>query len=253
MDRQRLMAIGLAVSMFVAGLLVGTLGEELFEDDEEEGNGPGGIEFNDPYEPIIDPADFVEGVDSTYFPLTPGTKWVYEAETEDGKEHIEVVVLNETRVVLGVTCTVVRDTVKVGGELVEDTYDWFAQDSKGNVWYFGEDSTDYEDGKAVSTKGSWEAGMGGAKPGIIMLADAYVGLTYRQEYLKGEAEDMGSIVSVGETVTVNGHTYTHVIKTKDFTPLEPDNVAYKYYAPDVGVVMEEEDEEQVELVEFTPA
>lgn len=248
-----MIAIGLAVSMFVAGLLVGTLGEELFEDEEEEGNGTRSALFDEPYEPSIDPSDFSEVIDNPYLPLTVGNVWTYEGQTEDGLERIEFRVLNETRVVMGVTCAVVRDTVTVDGELVEDTYDWFAQDSRGNVWYFGEDSTEYEDGKATSTEGSWESGVDGAQPGIMMLADPYDSLTYRQEYFQDEAEDMGMVISLDETVTVQGETYSNVIKIKDFTPLDPEAFGYKYYAPGVGVVLEEEHGERVELIEFTQA
>ena len=256
MDRQRLLAVGLAVSMFVAGLLVGTLGEELFEDDEEEGNGSKSTMnalFDEPYEPSIDPSDFSELIDNPYLPLTVGNLWTYDGQTEDGLEHIEFKVLNETKIVMGVTCAVVRDTVTVDGELVEDTYDWFAQDSRGNVWYFGEYSTEYEDGKAVSTEGSWEAGVDGAHAGIMMLANPYDSLTYRQEYFEDEAEDMGMVISTDETVTVRGETYRDVIKIKDFTPLDPKAFGYKYYAPGVGVVLEEEHGERVELIEFTQA
>ncbi len=251
MERQRLMAIGLAASMFVAGLLVGVLGEELFEDEEENGNGAKGALFDEPYDPTIDPSDFSEVIDNPYLPLAVGNLWIYEGQTEDGLERIEFRVLNETRVVMGVTCTVVRDTVTVGGELVEDTYDWFAQDSKGNVWYFGEDSTEYEDGKAASTEGSWESGVDGAQPGIMMLADPYDSLTYRQEYFQDEAEDMGMVISTDVTVTVKGETYNDVVKIKDFTPLDLKAFGYKYYAPGVGVILEEEHGERVELIEFT--
>ncbi len=249
MEKERLNALGLAVAMFVAGILVGTyLVAGLL------GVGNGGdktVTYDDPYEPDIDPADYVSGVDNQYFPLTPGTVWRYEGRTGDGLETIEVRVLNETRVVMGVTCVVVRDTVRVDGEKVEDTYDWYAQDVSGNVWYFGEDSKEYENGKAVSSAGSWESGVDGAYPGIIMLGDPYVGLMYRQEYLEDEAEDMGSVLSLDVTVTVKGETYDHVLKTRDFTPLEPEVKEFKFYAPGIGVVLELEGSERVELVEHT--
>ena len=103
------------------------------------------------YNPVINPADFVEQIDNQYLPMTPGTTFVYDGESEDGKEKIEVNVTHETKEILGVTCIVVRDRVWVDDELVEDTFDWFAQDKDGNVWYFGEDSKEYEGGKVVST------------------------------------------------------------------------------------------------------
>lgn len=160
---------------------------------------------------------------------------------------------HETKEILGVTYIVVRDTVVVDGEIVEDAYDWFAQDKDGNVWYMGEDSKEYEDGQVVSTEGSWEANVDGAKPSIIMEADPQVGDSYRQEYYKGEAEDMGEVVSLNESVTVPYGTYDNCLQTKEWTPLEPDVLEYKYYAPDVGPVLEVsvDSGERVELVDIS--
>ena len=145
------------------------------------------------YAPAIDPANFANSttIDNRYFPLTPGTTFIYEGQTEDGLERIESFVTHDTKEILGVTCVVVRVRATIAGELVEDTFDWYAQDNDGNVWYFGEDTKSFEDGMLESTAGSWEAGVGGAFPGIIILGDPLVGLSYRQEFFKGEAEDMG--------------------------------------------------------------
>ena len=121
--------------------------------------------------------------------------------------------------------------------MIEDTYDWYAQDQDGNVWYLGEDVKDYEDGQVVSTAGSWEAGVDGAQPGIIMQAQPRVGLTYQQEYYEGEAEDAAEILSVDERVTIPYGTFDQVLKTRDFTPLEPDVEEEKYYAQGVGSVL----------------
>jgi len=222
--------------------------DEIFDDDD---NGNGGSDVV--YDPIIDPDDFVDEIDNPYLPLKVGNKWVYEAETEDGTERIEVVVTNQTRVIMNVTCIVVRDTVSVEGDLVEDTYDWFAQDKDGNVWYFGEDSKEYDDGE-VDTEGSWESGVDGAKPGVLMMAKPLAGFSYRQEYYKGEAEDMAEVVHLNETLTVNSVTYNNVLVTREWNPLEPDSEEYKYYAPGVGVIKEVEkggESERVELIEFT--
>ena len=120
------------------------------------------------------------------------------------------------------------------GNLTEKTFDYYAQDKKGNVWYFGEDTKEYENGKVVSTKGSWEAGVDGAKPGFIMQADPKVGETYRQEYYEGEAEDMAKVLSLSESVTVPYGSFDQVLVTKEWTPLEPGLVEHKYYAPGVG-------------------
>lgn len=193
-----------------------------------------------PYTVTIDPANFVAVIDNPYMPLIPGTTRIYEGETEDGTEHVEVTVLDETRVVMGVTVTVVRDTVTLDGVLLEDTHDWFAQDQEGNVWYFGEEVDNYEDGVLTDHHGAWEAGVDGALPGIVMVANPadHTGEAYRQEYYAGEAEDMGEVMSVNETITVPFGTFTDVVQTKDWTPLEPDVLEHKFYAAGVGVIKE---------------
>lgn len=206
------------------------------------------------YDPKINPKDFVETVDNEYFTLTPGKRFVYEGESEEGTERIEVTVTSKTKKVMGVITTVVRDTVWLEGELAEDTYDWFAQDKEGNVWYLGEDSKEYKKGKVVSNEGSWEAGVDGAKPGIVMPANPKVGDSYRQEYYKGEAEDMGDIVAFGEKVTVPYGTYENCLKTRDWSKIETDQNEYKYYSSDVGFVIlekEVEGKEKVELIDIT--
>jgi len=206
------------------------------------------------YAPAIDPADFTDVVDNPYLPLTPGARWVYEGEVDGEAERIEVVVLPERRVVMGISAVVVRDTVTQGGALVEDTRDWFAQDEAGNVWYLGEESQDYEDGKVVSTDGSWEAGVDGALPGIVMPARPVVGHAYRQEFYEGEAEDLGEIVQLDGVERVPFGPFTDLLVTKDWNPLDPDTVEHKYYAEGVGLVLEtvvRGGEGRVELVEFT--
>lgn len=190
------------------------------------------------YNPIINPDDFVEVIDNPYFPLTPGTIFVYEGESEDETIRNEIFVTNETRTVMGVNTIVVRDREFEDGELTEETFDWYAQDRDGNVWYFGEDSKEYEDGEVVSTAGSWEAGVDGAQPGIIMKGSPQVGDTYRQEYLAGEAEDMAEVVSLNESVSVAYGSFEDCLKTKEWTPLEPGIEENKYYAPGTGLVLE---------------
>lgn len=206
------------------------------------------------YKPAFDPSKFVASVDNPFFPLKPGTRWVYESS--DGSERIEVVVLAETRQVAGVTATVVRDTVTEDGEVVEDTLDWFAQDSEGNVWYLGEDSKEYEEGKPVSSAGSWEAGVDGALPGIVMRASPQPGDAYRQEYYKGEAEDMAEVVSTGGKESVKAGNFEGVLVTKEWNPLEPKVVEEKSYAPGVGLILEVQvagGKGRAELVLFEPA
>ena len=190
------------------------------------------------YAPAIDPANFVTTIDNPYMPLIPGTTFIYEGETEKGNEHNEVYVSSETKVVLGVTCIVVKDTVMVDGVLEEATLDWYAQDRQGNVWYFGEDSKEYENGAVVSTQGSWEAGVDGAQPGIVMKANPTVGDTYRQEYYKGEAEDWATVLSLSESASVPTGSYSDVLMTKEWSALDtPPVYEHKYYAQGVGFVM----------------
>ncbi len=209
----------------------------------------------DEYAPRIDPADFTSEIDNPLFPLIPGTRWVYEGPDDAGDiEHKEVVVTSETREVMGVTCVVVHDQMSMDGEVFEDTYDWYAQDKDGNVWYFGEDTSELEGGKVVTTEGSWEAGQDGALPGIIMKAAPQVGDQYRQEYYEGQAEDMAEVLSVDERTTVPHGSYEGVVETKDWTPLEPGIVEHKYYAPGVGTIYEEKVEGgagHLELLEMT--
>jgi hypothetical protein len=206
------------------------------------------------YAPEVDPARFAEVIDNPYLPLTVGSRWVYEGESDGEIERVEVVVTDQTRVVMGVKTVVVRDTVSVDGEVIEDTFDWFAQDIEGNVWYFGEDVSDYENGVLVSRAGSWEAGVDGALPGIVMPADPVVGAAYRQEFLAGEAEDMARVEAVGGSATVPFGTFDDVITTHDWTPLEPDVVEEKRYAAGVGNISSDKIEGGaggVQLIEFT--
>jgi hypothetical protein len=187
------------------------------------------------YNPAINPSDFVSTIDNPYFPLTPGTTFIYEGATEKGNEHVEVKVTHNTKVIFGVTCVEVRDTVTVDGVLAEDTLDWYAQDKDGNVWYFGENAVEFDaTGEVVGLGGSWKAGVNGAKPGIIMEAHPQVGDLYRQEFALGAAEDMAGVLSLNESITVHSVTYNNCLKTKEFSPLEPDVLENKFYAPGVG-------------------
>ena len=256
--KNKLFTIVLVVLSLVLGGVLAGLVEEIDLDivaGEEDEDGEGGVGTDVRYAPVIIPSDFVTGVNNTYFPLAPGTRWVYETKTEDGTERDVVEVTNGTKLVMGVTCVEVKDTVSIGGAVIEDTLDWYAQDVHGNVWYFGEDSKEYEGGKVVSTGGSWEAGVGGAKPGIIMLADPEVGLSYHQEHLEGEAEDMAQVLSLDATAIVPHGSYAHVLQTREWTPLEPKVAEEKYYAAGLGCVLEvavRDGGERTELVEYLP-
>jgi hypothetical protein len=189
------------------------------------------------YHPAIDPANFVATIDNPYYPLKPGTRFVYEGQTDRGLEHNEVFVTHNTKVILGVTCVEVHDTVQTAGQLTEDTLDWFAQDRDGNVWYFGENTMELEGGRPTTLEGTFVAGVDGAQPGIIMKAHPAVGDFYRQEFDLRNAEDFAEVVSLNESVTAGGVAYANCLKTLETTPLEPDAMENKFYAPNVGNVL----------------
>ena len=200
----------------------------------------------------IDPGNFVSVIDNEYFPLTPGTTFIYRGESDGVATREEVYVTYETKVILGVTCTVVHAQAFEEKVLVEDTFDWYAQDVDGNVWYFGEDTKELDDnGNVISTEGSWEAGVDGAEPGIIMLADPKKGDRYQQELAPGVAEDMAQVIGFEDSFCVRYGCFEDVLVTKEWTPLERGVVENKYYAEGVGfisAVMVKGGEEQTELV-----
>jgi hypothetical protein len=187
----------------------------------------------------LDPADFTTEIDNPYWPMKPGTRWTYrETDGEGGVAKVVVVVTKQTKKLAnGITARVVRDTVSEDGQIVEDTYDWYAQDAKGNIWYLGEDTAEFEDGKVTSRAGSFEAGVDGAVPGIAVPAEPKPGMEYRQEFYKGEAEDSGRVLSIDELAQVPAGKYRDALLTKDFTPLEPDLLEYKLYVKSVGPVL----------------
>lgn len=192
---------------------------------------------DDPVE--LDPTEFTFEIDNPYWPMEPGSRWTYREIDEEGEElAVVVTVSSETKEIAnGITARVVRDTVTKNGELVEDTFDWYAQDASGTIWYLGEDTAEFEDGEVKTTAGSFEAGVDGALSGIIMPAKPAVGMSYRQEYYRGEAEDNGEIMSIGEQVEVPAGHYDGAVLTKDTITIEPDVVEYKLYARGVGPVL----------------
>ncbi len=208
-----------------------------------------------PYEVQMDPASFSTTIDNPYFPLIPGSRWEYEGRSGGSTELNIVVVTDRTREVMGVETVVVKDTVWVDGALEELTFDWYAQDSDGTVWYFGEISKTYEDGEVTSTEGSWESGVDGALPGVVMPASPQVGQTYRQEYYAGQAEDMGLILEVGATAETTNRTFEDAVLTEDSSLIDPKLLENKYYAPGIGFVLEtipDKPNAFVELTAFSP-
>jgi hypothetical protein len=204
--------------------------------------------------PVFKASNFSNPTNITnpWFSLPIGKELEYEGETDEGMETIEIEITGETKKVLGIKTLVYRDIVWVDGEMVEDTRDYLAQDNAGNVWYFGEDVDNYEDGEIVDHDGSWLAGVDGAKPGYWMKANPKVGDYYKQEFYEGEAEDEAKVLSVSETVKIDLGTYKNCIKIQDIVPDDP-VVEYKYYCKQVGgLVLEEkpEEDESIELVEY---
>jgi hypothetical protein len=148
-------------------------------------------------------------------------------------------VTHRTKQILGVTNTVVEDKLYLDGKLGETTLDWYSQDRQGNVWYFGEDTKELDrHGKVTSTEGSWQAGVNGARPGILMPAGPSVGASYRQEYYKGHAEDHFRILDLSAPVTVPYRAFGNALLTKEWTPLEPGGFDRKYYVRGIGQVKE---------------
>ena len=203
----------------------------------------------------LDPADFVDTIDHPYWPMQPGTAWVYsERDLKGSMQRVVVTVTEQTKEISGIRARVVHDVVTEDGAVLEDTYDWYAQDKDGNLWYLGEQTKEYEHEKVKSTEGSWEAGVDGAEAGIVLPAKPEVGMAYRQEYLEGEAEDEARILSVDEKAEVPFGAFDHVLLTKDFTRLEPALLEHKFYARGVGPVLTvavSGGSDREELVSFT--
>ena len=185
---------------------------------------------------VLDPASLSVTIDNRYWPMEPGTRWISRETDAEGTEmKVVVTVTSETKQIAnGATARVVRDTVATNGEVTEDTFDWYAQDTDGNIWYLGEDTAEFEKGNVTSRAGSFQAGVDGALPGVVVPAEPVGGLEYRQEYYAGEAEDRAEVLGVDEQVEVAAGHYEHVLMTKETNPLEPKVLELKFYAPGVG-------------------
>lgn len=191
-------------------------------------------------EPVkLDPAQLTTRIDNPYWPMTPGARWIYRQTDDQGSvQRVEVTVTDRTkRVANGVTARVVRDEVTENGKPVEVTDDWYAQDREGNIWYLGEQTAEYEDGKVKTRQGSFEAGVDGAQPGLAVPADPRPGLRYRQEYYKGQAEDRARVLSIDDQAEVPAGHFKETLTTRDENPLDPKVLEYKLYAPGVGPVL----------------
>jgi hypothetical protein len=186
----------------------------------------------------LDPSKFTTEIDNEYWPMKPGYHWVYR-ELEDGElQRVDVTVTNRTKVLGGVAARVVHDRVTRQGQVIEDTRDWYSQDSDGNLWYLGEDTKEYENGKVKSTEGSWAYGVDGAQPGVVVPAAPEQGMTYREEYYAGHAEDAAEVLNVDSQVQVPYGRFKGAILTRNYSSLEPTVEEMKLYARGVGPVME---------------
>ena len=202
------------------------------------------------YHPDINPANFTSSTSLTnpYFLAPVGKTYRYEGQSEDGAEVVEEQRQATTKIVNGIECVVVKFTAWLNGQLSEEADDWYAQDNTGTVWYFGEYVNNYDDnGQLADHDGSWEAGVDGAQPGIIMPANPTVGLKYREEYYFNEAEDQAEIVNTGLMVSIPYGDFTNALETRNWSELEPDIVEQKFYAPGIGVIREVSPSESEEL------
>jgi hypothetical protein len=206
------------------------------------------------YEPVIRPADFVSTIDNRFFPLKPETAFHYRGVKDGHVQTDDMVVTTHVTYVLGIRCTVVRDTVSEDGKPLERTFDWYAQDRQGNVWYMGEAAFERKNGRFVRASDSWKAGVDHAKPGIIMRADPQPGDVYRQEYYpKGAALDQAHVAGTFATVRVPAGTFRRVLVTDEWSPVEP-QIERKWYAAGIGEIKEQVTaggHEQFQLVRIT--
>jgi hypothetical protein len=190
------------------------------------------------YAPSIKSANYAKTIDNPYFPLTPGTTYLFNGTKDKSQLINEVVVTKKTRKIMGVTCVEVDSTVTVDDNLAEKTIGWYSQDKQGNVWFFGEDAKQYStSGKVTGTAGTFLAGSNSALPGIVMQANPTTDLSYRQDSYKGHAEDMAQVLSLTESVNVTYGSYDNVLMTKEWSPLDAKVVENKWYAKGVGLVM----------------
>jgi hypothetical protein len=231
-------AVAVAAALLPALLLVTGCGDD--DDDSGTETEAGAAALPQGADPVnLDPADFTTEITNPYWPMKPGSRWVYRETDKDEVKRVVVTVTDQTRQIAnGIEARVVHDVVSQDGEPVEVTDDWYAQDSEGNIWYLGEDTAEYENGKVVSREGSFEAGVDGAQPGIAVPGNPEPGLAYRQEYLAGEAEDKAKVLSLDATASAPFGSFEGVLQTEDVNPLsEPPSVEHKFYARDVGPVL----------------
>ena len=234
---------GIALGLVAAALTLAACGSDNGNGDSSDtGADAAGAESTLPVgsdQVKLDPAEFTTEITNPYWPMKVGSEWVYREQSEDGLQRVVVTVTDETkRIANGVEARVVHDVVSLGGEPIEITDDWYAQDAEGNIWYLGEETAEYEDGKVVTREGSFEAGVDGAQPGIIMPANPEPGLGYRQEYYEDQAEDFAMVLDLTSTAEVPFGSFENALRTEDVNPLgDPKQVENKFFAEGVGPVL----------------
>lgn len=200
---------------------------------------PGPYQLPQGAEPVeLDPADFTARIDHPYWPMRPGTVWRFVERDAGNVQRVTVTATHRTVRIEGIRARVVHDVVREDGEVVENTWDWYAQDAGGSLWYLGEDTQELEDGQVVSTEGSWRHGRDGAQAGVILPARPRPGCAYREEYLAGEAEDQARVLAGSEAIDSPTGFHRRLLHTSNSTPLEPDLLENKLYARGLGPVVE---------------
>jgi hypothetical protein len=249
--RARVGAVAVTAALLPA-LLVACRGS-----DKSSSSASGTNTFPQSNEPAnLNPADFTTQIDNPYFPLPVGAQWHIRVTNQEGTVQQQVIrVTDKTRKMGdGVTARVVHDVVSEGGRPVEITEDWYAQDKNGNVWYFGENTAEISANGTRDTSGSFEAGVNGADAGIAMLADPTAGQTYREEYYVGRAEDRTSVLALEQQAEVPFGHFRNALLTEDYSPVEPNVLELKFYAPGVGQVLAQTvsgGSEREELLSYT--
>jgi hypothetical protein len=239
MKKQTATAAAGLLAIGIGGLAAAAPGSAVASAPERQCALPGPYVYPHGSDPVrLRPADFSSHIDNPYFPMRPGTVWTYRETDGTDVEKIRVRVLKRTTMIEGIRARVVRDVARSAGELVEATFDWYAQDSGGSIWYLGEATKSYADDGTVSTEGSWRHGRNGAQAGLLVPAKPRVGCGYREEYLEGVAEDRAAILAKTEALRVPAGSYRGVLHTTNATPLEPDILENKFYARGVGPVAE---------------
>jgi hypothetical protein len=191
------------------------------------------------YAPVLDPANFVGVIDNNYFPLPVGRKLVYTGVKDGQTQTDTVTVTDQKKVLLGISTTIVNDVATNGSTVLEKTFDYYAQDKQGNVWYLGEDTTHFLPNGKADTSGSFQAGVDGAQPGIIMEANPQIPDAYRQECYAGQAEDTAWVVGTTGSVRVPYGNVRNVLTSLEATQIEPGAYDQKVYGPGIGIVSEQ--------------